>query len=82
MKRTLLAIGIAVLVSLMLVPYGSPDVHSMDMWLPFFISMNWLPESWNVRDDRIMWTPFILQTVFVAVAAAVIVNLFPRRPRK
>ena len=31
---------------------------------------------------RILWTPLILQTVIAVIAAAVIVNLFPRRPRK
>jgi hypothetical protein len=27
----------------------------------------------------VLWLPFALQTVFAAVAAAVIVNLFPRK---
>jgi hypothetical protein len=71
MKRTLLAVGVAVLVSMMLTPRG--PYRRIEMWVPFF----WDTDYW-----RILWTPFILQTVFAAVVAAVIVNLFPRRPRK
>jgi hypothetical protein len=68
MRRTLLAIGIAVLVSMMLVPRGA----SMEMYerLPFFVSSNY----------AIAWPAFILQTIFVSVGAAVLVNL--RAPPK
>ena len=63
MRRTLLAIGIAVVVSMMLVPRGV----GMEMYerLPFFISSSY-PAAWPA---------FILQTIFVAVGAAVLVNL-------
>jgi len=63
MRRTLLAIGIAVLVSMMLVPRGA----SMEMYerLPFFV-----PSSYGVA-----WPAFVLQTIFVSVGAAVLVNL-------
>jgi len=68
MKRTLLAVGIAILVSMMAVPRRL--LHSsnvVDSWLPLF------------SDGEIMWEMFILQTIFLAVLLAVIVNLFPRR---
>jgi hypothetical protein len=77
MKRTLLAVGVATLISMMLIPRGN---YKPQMWLPFFYDTHWLP-GWAYY-WRILWTPFILQTVFAVIAAAVIVNLFPRRPRK
>ena len=63
MRRTLLAIGIAVLVSMMLVPRGA----SMEMYerLPFFVSSSY----------AVAWPAFILQTIFISVGAAVLVNL-------
>jgi hypothetical protein len=63
MRRTLLAIGIAVLVSMMLVPRGA----GMEMYerLPFFVSSSY----------AVAWPAFILQTIFVCVGAAVLVNL-------
>jgi len=63
MRRTLLAIGIAVLVSMMLVPRGA----GMEMYerLPFFVSSSY----------AVAWPAFILQTIFVSVGAAVLVNL-------
>jgi hypothetical protein len=63
MRRTLLAIGIAVLVSMMLVPRGA----EMEMYerLPFFVSSSY----------PVAWAAFILQTIFVCVGAAVLVNL-------
>jgi hypothetical protein len=79
MKRTLLAVGIAVIVSLMLLPHVV-DHNGVQMWLPFFIDTAWLPTDWHVGD--IQWTQFILQTIFAGVVAAVIVNLFPHRPKK
>ena len=68
MRRTLLALGIAVLVSMMLVPRGA----SMEMYerLPFFVSSSY----------AVAWPAFILQTIFVSVGAAVLVNL--REPPK
>jgi len=62
-RRTLLAIGIAVLASMMLVPRGT----SMEMYerLPFFVSSSY----------AVAWPAFILQKIFVCVGAAVLVNL-------
>ena len=64
MRRTLLAIGIAVLASMMLVPRGA----GMEMYarLPFFVSSSY----------AVAWPAFILQTLFVCVGAAVLVNLW------
>jgi hypothetical protein len=63
MRRTLLALGIAVLVSMMLVPRGA----SMEMYerFPFFVSSSY----------PVAWPAFILQTIFICVGAAVLVNL-------
>ena len=81
MKRTLLAVGVAVLISMMLVPVERTQFsffinrdYTEKIMRPFFLLTN--------CRCRVQWTPFTLQTAFAAVAAAVIVNLFPRRPRK
>ena len=63
MRRTLLAIGIAALASMMLVPRG-PGMEKYDR-LPFFVSSSY----------AVVWPAFILQTIFVSVGAAVLVNL-------
>jgi hypothetical protein len=78
MKRTLLAVGIAVLVSLMFVPYDNWGFWGWQGPQPFWIAS----ENMSVREWRVMWSKFILQTIFAGVAAAVIVNLLPRKPRK
>jgi ABC-type xylose transport system permease subunit len=66
MKRTLLAVGTAVLLSMMYVPYGQHGtVYGHE---PFWQASN------------IMVTPLILQTVFASVAAAMVVNI--RLPTK
>ncbi len=74
MKRTLVAVGFAILASLLSVPYGG--MHHGVIFNPGRGTF------WNVPYDLIAVTPLILQTVFAAVAAAVIVNLLSRRPRK
>jgi len=75
LKRTLLAIIFAVLLSLMFAPHSGSGrtllrfagyAHG-----PFFI----MPSHVDGRQ-------LVLQTIIIAVAAAVIVNLFPQRPRK
>jgi hypothetical protein len=75
MKRTLLAVGVAVIVSMMLIPRG--DNYGVRMWLPFFYDTDWLP--WNTTDWGVHWSAFILQTIFLALLLVVIVNLEPRR---
>ena len=69
MKRTLLAVGIAVLISTLCIPCSGIATYGV----PFFNDY--------CDDDRIIWARFVLQTMFAAIAAAVIVNLFPRRPK-
>jgi hypothetical protein len=77
MKRTLLAVGIAVLVSMMLIPRHRywywlwPPQNPVQMHAPFFM-------YWDACCP-VDVTAFILQTVFAAVLLAVIVNLLPRR---
>jgi hypothetical protein len=72
MNRTLLAISVAVLISLMLAPHTGRGAFRFANYAhgPFFI----MPSQIDRKQ-------LVLQTVFLAVAAAVIVNLFPRRPR-
>jgi hypothetical protein len=80
MKRTLVAVGIAVLLSMLLVPRGyvyiaryhrtEGDIRQL---LPFFVHS---PYGWEV-----LWQAFIMQTIFLAVLAAVIVNVRWRRQR-
>jgi hypothetical protein len=68
MKRTFLAAGVAVIISMLLMPMKWDTGTIMR---PFFLLVN--------CPCRVLWTPFALQTAFAAVAAAVIVNLLPRR---
>ena len=77
MKRTLLAVGVAVLVSMMLVP----DVRSYGCTL-CVVAGGYAFKPFVLVVDRIAWGRFILQTVFLSVLAAVLVNLLPRRPRQ
>jgi hypothetical protein len=76
MKLTLLAIGVAVLVSLMFVPDTDwPGcticvVVGDSGFTPFFLV------------TRIAWGQFTLQTIFLAVLGAVLVNLLPGKPKK
>jgi hypothetical protein len=73
MNRTLLAISIAVLISLMFAPHTGRGLLRFANYAhgPFFITPS--------QVDR---KQLVLQTIIIAVAAVVIVNLFPRRPRK
>jgi hypothetical protein len=70
MRRTLLAVGFAVLASLLHVPEGYPD-GTIHHWRPFW------------EGGHILVTPLILQTVFAAVALALVVDIrwWPRRKR-
>ena len=82
MRRTLLAVGFAVLTSMMLIPRGHVDIlrygHAKEgeilEFLPFF-SQSGVPQN------EIMWQTFILETLFLVILAAVIVN-FPRRQKR
>jgi hypothetical protein len=74
MKRTLLAVGIAIILSMMLVPRNCnwywywPPHSPVQLHAPFFY-----------RGCGVDVTGFILQTVFAAVLFAVVANLLPRR---
>jgi hypothetical protein len=79
MKRTLLAVGVAVLVSLMFVPinyFGGSCMlcvsYGGGVFAPFF-------SAWEYR---IAWGHFTRQTLFLSVLGAVLVNLLPRKPKK
>ena len=85
MKRTLIAIGIAVILSLMFVPHGGTSDHRSWDESHFGIPTDEnmfpvvLPSGNLGRDSPSYFTELIVQTTFLAVVAAVIVNLFPRR---
>jgi hypothetical protein len=72
MKRTLLAVGVAILASMMWIPVHNPYSQSYERVI--------ILELFGGYD--VQWGPMILQTIFVAVVFAVIVNLFPHRPRR
>ena len=82
MKRTLLAIGFAVLVSMLFAPY---EKYWHSLGHVFFVSYvpdwcrawYWFPIFWRDEGNRILWA--FGQTAFVAVLAAVLVNF--RRQR-
>jgi hypothetical protein len=76
MRRTLFAVGIAVLISIMAVPRGIGPLFQNGIALSGSrVSTHSLFETgYPVR-----WSEFILQTTFLAVLLAVIVNLLPRR---
>jgi hypothetical protein len=75
MKRTLLAVGVAVLTSMMIIPrglvtvgrYGHVEEGDIQEFLPFFLQ--------SQRHYEIMWHTFTLGTIFLIILAAVIVNL-------
>ena len=71
MKRTLLAIGIAVLISMLCVPVTLGPLPTT-YFMPFFAAS---------CCDEMERAKFVLQTTFLAVLAAVIVNLFRRKPK-
>jgi hypothetical protein len=93
MKRTLLGLGFAVLVSLMFVPHRIVSAEELlnsslptemvgstwghHEWLPFY-KIGW----YNPESDHVLWTQFVLQTVFVCVLAAIIANIPYRRRRQ
>jgi hypothetical protein len=87
MRRTLLAVGFAVLVSMMLAPHG--DKHGVSGFGPFFYDWSWFGASYYwypgwfgtrvCHIGRVMIDVLILQTIFLAVLAAVLVNIRSRR---
>jgi hypothetical protein len=62
-KRTLLAIAVAVLISMMLVPDFQRVAHGQFRFAPFFLV------------EEILWGQFILEMIFLSVLAVVLVNV-------
>jgi hypothetical protein len=76
MRKTLLAIGFAVLVSMMLAPHGNK--YSVNGWGPFFSVKGFDVSSggiWYHQTGRVMIDMLALEMVFLAVLFAVIVNI-------
>ena len=73
LQRTLLAIFFAVMLSLMLAPHSGRGLLRFMGYAhgPFFITPSYI-------DGK----QLLLQTIFLAVLFAVVVNLFPRRLKK
>jgi hypothetical protein len=80
MKRTLLAVGFAVIMSMLLAPHGGK--YGAVGFGPFLSSWCYGIGSAGIyynEPSRVMIDMLILQTIFLAVLFAVCVNL--RRPR-
>jgi hypothetical protein len=83
MRRTLLAVGFAVLVSMMLAPHGGK--YGIAGWGPFFSAQGFHVTSrgiWYEDAGRVMIDMLALEMVFLAVLFAVVVNIrWRRKPR-
>jgi hypothetical protein len=86
MKRTLLAVGIAVLASMMFVPHGGTSDHrswSDPRGRAVRQYYSYRAPFWDSQGFPILLTELIAQTTFAVVAAAIIVNIpWRRTPRK
>src|SRR5262249_3764587 len=78
MKRTLLAVGVAVLASMTFAPHST--ICGWDIWGNEWVSYWWVLFPVCAKTDYVLWLNFYAQTAFVAVLAAVLVNL--RRSKK
>jgi len=81
MRKTLLAVGLAVLVSMMLAPHGGRQ--GIVGWGPFFSEAGLEVSSNGIRFDdtgRVMIDMLALEIVFLAVLFALVVNIRWRRP--
>lgn len=86
MRRTLLAVGVAVLVSMLFTPHE----HEWDLAHEYdwartgkFFPVFWIDASHYGYGKRntILWSEFAGQNAFVAVLAAVLVNLRQKKAR-
>ena len=80
MRKTLLAVGLAVLVSMMLAPHGGK--YGIAGWGPFFSVKGFDLRSggiWYHDTGRVMIDMLALEMVFLAVLFAVVVNIRWRR---
>jgi hypothetical protein len=77
MRRTLLAVGIAVLVSMMLAPHANKQ--RITAYGPFFAQSGFSPDDFRYVElyntDRVAIDALALQTAFLAVLFAVLVNV-------
>ena len=84
MKRTLLAVGIAVLVSMMLAPHGDRG-GSISGWGPFFYSDGYFVPGdvgfwwYSFNPKKVMIDMLALEIVFLAVLFSVVANIRWRR---
>ena len=88
MRRTLLAVGIAVLVSMLVAPHKDPwhwgndhfdwAYHSQTHYFPIFCYDH---AYFSTVPNPVLWVQFFGQTAFAAVFAAVIVNVPWRRKK-
>jgi hypothetical protein len=75
-RRTFLAVGFAVLVSMMLAPHGGKQ--GIEGWGPFFSANGFHVTSggiWYGYAGRVMIDMLALEMVFLAVLFAVVVNI-------
>jgi hypothetical protein len=81
MKRTLLAIGFAVLVSMMLAPHRLYDGHvdAGVAYMPFFMQAKYERTSYSWRTGRLAIDRLAVQTVFLATLFGVLANIRWRR---
>jgi hypothetical protein len=81
MRRTLLAVGFAVLVSMLLAPHGGK--RGIEGWGPFFSAQGFDVSRgvWDGYAGRVMIDMLALEMVFLAVLFAVVVNIRWRRKK-
>jgi len=83
MRKTLLAVGFAVLVSMMLAPHGGK--YGIAGWGPFFSAQGFHVTSggiWYEDAGRVMIDMLALEMVFLSVLFAIVVNIrWRRKPR-
>jgi hypothetical protein len=77
MKLTLLAVGFAVLVSMMLAPHG--DKYGVDGFGPFFSVGALMLDGSGIFIGRVMIDMLALEIIFLGVLFAVVVNIRWRR---
>jgi hypothetical protein len=86
MKRTLLAVGIAVLLSILAAPHTEPLTfwthQGFQRTFLGFTGSRWFPAFWIAENNPILVAEFVGQTVFAAVLAAMVVNIPWRRQKK
>src|SRR5919108_5625822 len=75
-RRTLLAVGIAVLASMLLAPHG--DKYGVKGFGPFFSTHGFAGSPWNPgwwRVGRVVIDMLTLEAIFLVVLSAAVVNI-------